>query len=781
MLGARQPMYPRRIRPGSLLACVAALAVVTMATSLRAEGRARAAPVPRWVDQEPADPRAGDIKVAANDGVVWLLSDRQYRVAATPERYARRAFRVDETTGIETISELHLDYDPSFEQLALHFVHILRDGKVIDALKGADWTVIQPESDLDRRIYSGELEGLLFLHDVRVGDVIDYAYTVRGANPVLGGHFVEQILLDEGAGIADLRRRIVTDATRTLKLVPHGDGNSPVETVNGPLRQYTWRRANVAAADDEDQVPSWYQSDGWVDVSDFASWNEVATSSAALFAARTAASPELDAQVSKWRSELTTEEARVLAATRFVQDEIRYLGIEIGPHSHQPFPAATVLQRRFGDCKDKSLLLVTLLRSLGVAADPALVNTSKRRMLDDLLPSPFAFDHAIVRAMVGGKPFFIDATASLQRGPLASRPPPTYERALVVSREAQGLIPIDAPRPKIPTHDVDETYTLAPPDGGPVQFDVVTTFRGDDADDMREEIANASASELGRRYLNYYASTYPEVRARSEPVFEDDSVSNVVVSRERYELPGFWQDGARELSPSVMEGRLKRPKIPRRHTPLGVRFPAFVAAHIHVKMGAAGTPLPEATDFHDDAVRFHASSRFEDGTLTLDYEYEALADSVPVTQVPAHLALLDRVDKEWTYTVQAASIEPATTLPESPSSMRRFRIVGGAIAFAASVGLLFAGLVWKRRRQLGKRESISEGEAATMPILVADDAEIDVKVRRARCACKGRLARTVTTEPMLELRLGERRIRAVNFTCQSCGQARRLYFEMKPT
>ena len=137
----------------------------------------------------------------------------------------------------------------------------------------------------------------------------------------------------------------------------------------------------------------------------------------------------------------------------------------------------------------RTLLLVVLLRSLGVAADPALVNTSKRRMLDELLPSPFAFDHAIVRAVVGEKPFFIDATDSLQRGPLASREPPPYERALVVSRDTRGLMPIEAPRREAPTYEIDETYTLAPAGGGPVRFDVVTTFRGDD------EIGRASCRE----------------------------------------------------------------------------------------------------------------------------------------------------------------------------------------------------------------------------------------------------------------------------------------------
>jgi hypothetical protein len=342
-----------------------------------------------------------------------------------------------------------------------------------------------------------------------------------------------------------------------------------------------------------------------------------------------------------------------------------------------------------------------------------------------------------------------------------------------------SLIPIDTSRLEAPTYEVDETYTLVPDDGGPVRFDVVSTFRGDDADDMREKVASAPTGELGRRYLNYYAATYPEVRARSEPVIEDDAVSNVVVVREGYELPGFWQDGARVLSPSVMDDYLRPPKISRRHTPLGVTFPAFVAAHMHVKMGAGRPELPEATDFRDDTVRFNGSSRFEGGTLTLDYEYEALADWVPVAKVPAHLALLDRVGREWSYTVDAASLEPAKARPTAPLPAWPFETAGGVVVFAGfawSVRVFFAR---RRRREFRKRASILEGEAPTVPIAAHDDAEIDIKVARARCACKARLARTPRDQPAPELRLGERSIRAVDVACQGCGEARRLYFEMK--
>jgi transglutaminase-like putative cysteine protease len=108
-----------------------------------------------------------------------------------------------------------------------------------------------------------------------------------------------------------------------------------------------------------------------------------------------------------------------------VQDEVRYLGIELGTYSHTPTGPSKVFERRFGDCKDKTLLLATVLNELGIDARPALVNTDARRALDGWQPSPYAFDHVIVRAELGGKTYWLDPTTPYQRGTLADASVPS--------------------------------------------------------------------------------------------------------------------------------------------------------------------------------------------------------------------------------------------------------------------------------------------------------------------------------------------------------------------
>src|SRR5690606_11023585 len=88
---------------------------------------------------------------------------------------------------------------------------------------------------------------------------------------------------------------------------------------------------------------------------------------------------------------------RIEASVKFVQNEIRYLGLEGGIGAYQPFPPEKVLIQRFGDCKDKSLLLATMLQNMDIQAYPALVSTYEGHTIHTRPPSPISFNHCIVQ------------------------------------------------------------------------------------------------------------------------------------------------------------------------------------------------------------------------------------------------------------------------------------------------------------------------------------------------------------------------------------------------
>jgi hypothetical protein len=322
---------------------------------------------------------------------------------------------------------------------------------------------------------------------------------------------------------------------------------------------------------------------------------------------------------------------------------VRYLGFELGANSHRPHPPEWVLARRFGDCKDKSLLLVALLEGLGLRAEPALVNTRTQAGLDGWLPTPLAFDHVIVRAQVEGREVWVDPTRTLERGGLEGREPPAFGRALMVSPDATALVPIPEPAPREPQVDVEEHYE-AKEEGGPATLEVVTRYRGGEADRMRRHTATTPLADVARDALNFYARRDARIRPQGELRVEDDAERNVLTVTERYVIEDFWDEqDARHFWAWPIEEQLPSPQIAQRTQPLAVPHPVDVRYAVRLTLPHPPDVAPDRREVQSAAFRFDAHVRSEGRQLRLDYRLRSRQGQLTPEAVPAHLEDLRRV------------------------------------------------------------------------------------------------------------------------------------------
>jgi hypothetical protein len=392
---------------------------------------------------------------------------------------------------VQNASELSLDFDPSFERLIIHEISIIRNGRRSDALEPDEIRVIEKEDDAEDRIYDGEQTALVFLKDVRPGDVIDYSWSLVGSNPLLGGRYNDEYDLSTAVPARQIRHRLLWPAGRPLQW----RGADPAISMSEGEQVLTWDERDVPPIDVEDSIPSWYEPWQAVQVTEFASWREVAEWAEAMFRVDARSAAAVKSLANTIRNEHVGHDAQITAAIRFVQDDIRYLGIEMGRNSHEPHQPWETLDARWGDCKDKTLLLVALLRELGLDAWPALVNTRLEHRLREKLPSPFLFDHVIANVVDGRQSYWVDGTMSDQGGSLGTIETQLSGSALVVRPGAHELTTI------VPRNDgavlVEQTYTTRDY-AQPVSLLVRTTYTGGDADAMRSELAAYSLDDFGR-------------------------------------------------------------------------------------------------------------------------------------------------------------------------------------------------------------------------------------------------------------------------------------------
>ena len=263
---------------------------------------------------------------------------------------------------------------------------------------------IQPEPGLDGHMLTGEQSALVFVEDLRVGDVLEYAYTTRGYNPVLGGRYSTRFGVQFGSPVDRQRMRVLWPSDKPLSVRTHLTDASPAKTIGNGIIEYSWDFTNLTAIDFEDALPASFEPCPYVELSDFKDWSRVVDWALPLYATQhTNLPPELSRLIAQWQHLGASDEERARLALEFVQDDLRYTGLELGPDSYRPTPPFETFQKRFGDCKGKSLLLCTIFRAMNFEAWPALVNSSKREAIAKRLPSPFAFNHVIVKLRLGGK------------------------------------------------------------------------------------------------------------------------------------------------------------------------------------------------------------------------------------------------------------------------------------------------------------------------------------------------------------------------------------------
>ena len=253
-----------------------------------------------------------------------ILDDEQTKVGSSVERYYHYYQSVDNTAGLEDLSQLRFYFEPSYQQLAIHFVRVLRGGSVIDALKPSEIKMIQEEADLDQQLYNGTSAAVIFVNDVRVGDVVEYAYTITGENPVLSGRFTDIVYLADNEPIKEKFFRVLYPSKRLLAIKSDNTELQPSKQVIGDDTEYLWYAKDVSGVPSDDSTPNWFNPYPRINLSEFQSWAEVVDWALPFYQNSALNNSELHAKVEEWKKTSEVPEQRTVAALRFVQDGPTY-------------------------------------------------------------------------------------------------------------------------------------------------------------------------------------------------------------------------------------------------------------------------------------------------------------------------------------------------------------------------------------------------------------------------------------------------------------------------
>jgi hypothetical protein len=486
---------------------------------------------------------------------------------------------------------------------------------------------------------------------------------------VEAGHFYDCLQLRCPFPIQTENYRLLWPRTNQPLRAQISEGVPRNWTTAGQNYEYHWHWENRPGQPADDFIPISTMPYPMAYFSDFRSWADVADWASKSFEP-TNCSDELLEKVLAWRDEKVFNEQRVIEAVQFVQDDIRYLGIENGVSSREATDPSIVFARGYGDCKDKALLLCTILRLFdNVDATPVLVSTTFRKGIEIFNPNPLVFDHAIVQIILDGKTNYVDATRSFQRGPLARRFIDLFGAGLPLTVDTPGLITIPPTNNGLPRTTLDENFDVLP--SGAAELDATNTLEGRDADSLRRDLAMLSRDTVADNLLDNYKKYYSEVSTTKAPKIFDDNNADVIRIVAHYYIPNIWKPAQQTNfitcafdSPGILS-RLFIPAKRDRTMPLAVLFPINFIHHIYIETHEAWRVTPADEKIQTKSFLFHSKTYVTNDQVRVINQLLTLSDRVEPPDLPEYFADVDRISQ----LLGLAVTKPVLGAPEQGDSL----------------------------------------------------------------------------------------------------------------
>lgn len=309
---------------------------------------------------------------------------------------------------------------------------------------------------------------------------------------------------------------------------------------------FTWELENLPPIELEGSGPgieglapriaiSYYPPAGaQADAVAFATWPEVSAWLSALNDPQAVADAAVSAKVKELTESAKTEREKIEALGRFAQS-IKYVSIQMGISrggGYRPHAASEVLAKLYGDCKDKSNLLRTMLREAGIEAFPVAIFAGDPTYVRKDWPSPHQFNHAIVAIRVSesyqapavaehpeiGRVLYFDPTDEYT--PVGFLPAHEQGSFALLVHPTKGEL-VSVPRAQPEANHLERTIKASLNDDGSLIATVTEKCTGESAAANRRIHRNANESDYRKVIERWIARGVPGSRVEKIETADD--------------------------------------------------------------------------------------------------------------------------------------------------------------------------------------------------------------------------------------------------------------------
>ena len=278
---------------------------------------------------------------------------------------------------------------------------------------------------------------------------------------------------------------------------------------------------------------------------------------------------------------------------RHIQDEFRYLSIDLATGGWIPASPATVARQRHGDCKDLVWLASAVLRRWGVRARPILVGTGLREGVSSLLPMTILFNHAVLEVEVAGAPRWFDLTLRSQGGDFSSQPVGWFGFGMPVDARTETL-QAQPPSQGANLYALRETISLDTRRGKPSAAEQRLWAEGFQAESLRRARLAQGAEGFANERLKQAQKRYGKAQRIGTLQWRDDRDRNVFELAEAFDLADVVYPGERgeralyDVPQNLVLQTFSVPEDKPRRSPWSMPFPLEIRHMITVRSKIMG-------------------------------------------------------------------------------------------------------------------------------------------------------------------------------------------------
>lgn len=588
----------------------------------------------------------------SKEALVWnkLVTTVRMNADGTGARKTTARVSILADSGVKAMAVLTFTYTASNQQVEIGYVRVVKlDGSVVVT---PDYNVQDMPADVTREapMYSDIHQKHVAVKGLGVGDTLEYQITLRTLKPEVPGHFwleysfqKDLIALDEQLDLDLPADKAVTVASADLQ---------PTVSSTGGRKLYHWASSNLARPDPDappKSVKHWKPS---VQVTTFASWEQVGAWYNSLQRDSLIVTPAIQAKADALTKGLTSNDDKLRAIFNDVALHIHYVGLDFGIGRYQPHPADDVLSNEYGDCKDKHTLLAALLKAAGIEAWPVLISAASRE-LDSATPSPAQFNHVITLVPLSGKMVWMDSTeevapVGLLMGVLRDK------QALAIPDGRPAYLektPEDAPTPRTIHLQVEGKLS----EQGLFTGHIDQNTDGDVGMSFRSGFRRVPQSQWkelmeGVAHLEGYSGEVSNPKVSDVEKIGQPFELSFDYTREKCFL---WDDrkASHWISPPLprMGGELApgvKEKKPADNPELGST--GETVFHVTLELPTGWFMVaPKDFDLKEDWLEYHAKYSFKNGIFTADRSALVKRTKVPLEQWDRYLAFRRGMFEDW--------------------------------------------------------------------------------------------------------------------------------------